>query len=428
MHESFLYYIWQFQYFDKRELQTTDGEALEVLHTGFRNHHAGPDFSNSRVKIGQMVWIGNVEIHVHASEWIQHKHDGDNAYNNVVLHVVWNNDKPVVCRDGSALKTLELKHRVSEQLILQYRKLTNNPETIPCSSFFPQVNSITKLDMFDKAVTTRLEAKANEIGRFLERNNSDWEETAYQLICRNFGFKVNTEPFQQLSRSIPYRVLMKHADKKLHIEALLFGQAGFLEEDSQDDYHALLKREYSILSRKFNLVATRLDKAQWRFLRLRPANFPTTRIAQLASVLGSHKNLFSNILEASAYDSLVALFTTRQSEYWQWHYQFFKIQQNPVPPIGSESINNLIINTVVPLLICYGKTKDAQRYTDQALDILHAVPSEKNSIVELWKKLGVNSKSAFYSQALLELHNNYCIRRRCLDCSIGFAIIQTSEQ
>jgi hypothetical protein len=428
MHESFLYYIWQFQYFDKRDLLTTDGEALEILNTGFRNHHAGPDFSNSRVKIGEMVWIGNVEIHVHASEWLLHKHDRDGAYNNVILHVVWNNDKPIICRDGSPLKTLELKHRVSEQLILQYRKLTNNPETIPCSSFFPQVNSIAKLNMFDKTVATRLETKANEIGRLLERNNNDWEETVYQLICRNFGFKVNPEPFQQLSRSLPYRVLMKHADKQAHVEALLFGQAGFLEEPSQDDYHALLKREYSILSRKFNLAATRLDKAQWRFLRLRPANFPTTRIAQLAAVLGSRKNLFSTILEASTYEDLIAVFSGKQHEYWQWHYQFFKTQARPVPALGVDSMDNLIINTVVPILICYGKAKDLQRYTDQALDILQMVPSEKNSIVELWRRLGVNSKSAFYSQALIELHNNYCLRRRCLDCSIGFAIIQTSER
>ena len=425
MHESFLYYVWQFQYFDKRELQTTDGDTLEILNPGFRNSHAGPDFSNSRVKIGEMVWAGSVEIHVHASDWIQHKHDRDNAYNNVVLHVVWNNDKPIIARDGTPLKTLELKHRVSEQLILQYRKLTNNPEPIPCSSFFPQVNSIAKLDMLDKAVTTRLEMKSNEIGRLLERNNHDWEETAYQLIARNFGFKVNTEPFQQLSRSIPYRVLMKHADKSIHIEALLFGQAGFLEENSQDDYHALLKREYSILSRKFKLTDTRLDKAQWRFLRLRPANFPTTRIAQLASVLASHKNLFSIIIETADYMSLVALFARKPSEYWQRHYQFFKPQSKSVPPLGSDSIDNLIINTVVPLLICYGKKKDAQRYTDQALDLLQAVPSEKNSIVDNWKKLGINCKSAFYSQALIELYNNYCSRRRCLDCSIGFTIIQT---
>jgi hypothetical protein len=427
MRESFLYYIWQFQYFDKTDLITTDGESVEVIHAGFRNPHSGPDFFNGKLRIGSMEWIGNIEIHIYSSEWTHHKHDHDDAYNNVILHVVWSEDKKIVARDGSYLPTLELKNRVSEDLLLQFKKLINNPETIPCSSFFARVNSITKLDMLDKSLTARLEAKAGEINQLLQRNRNDWEETCYQLLCKNFGFKVNTEPFQQLSRALPYRILMKHADKHLQIEALLFGQAGFLEQESKDEYHADLKREYALLSRKFNLESSRLNEAQWRFLRLRPANFPSTRLAQLASLLFHHKNIFSGILSSNSHKHLLELFTSEQSVYWQHHYQFFAPIEKKLPSIGKESIDNIIINSVVPILVAYGKSRGAQHYVDKGIDILQQVPSEKNSIIEIWKQLGVQSKSAFYSQALIELHNNYCLKRRCLDCSIGFSILQPHQ-
>jgi hypothetical protein len=427
MHESFLYYIWQFQYFDKSNLRTTDGETIEIINTGFRNIHSGPDFLNSKLRIGALEWSGNVEIHVQSSDWLQHRHHLDDAYKNVILHVVWNENKKIQSNEGSYLPTLELKHRVSEQLILQFRTLINNPETIPCSSFFAQVNSITKLDMLDKALMNRLESKALEVSAILARNNNDWEETCFQVLCKNFGFKVNTEPFQQLGRSLSYKILLKHADKQLQVEALLFGQAGFLQQDSKDEYHAILKREYSLLSRKFGLEASMMNKVQWRFLRLRPANFPTTRIAQLAAILFHNKNLFSIILEAPSHKCLAEIFAVRQSEYWQRHYQFFSITEGGVPPMGKDSINNIIVNTVVPLLVAFGKAKDDQDYIDKAIDILQHTPAEKNSIVELWTQLGARSESAFYSQALIELHNNYCLKRRCLDCSIGFSILQTAK-
>jgi hypothetical protein len=427
MQESFLYYVWQFQYFDKSDLRTTDGEEIELIHPGFRNTHSGPDFLNSKLRIGAIEWSGNVEIHVQSSDWLQHHHHLDDAYKNVILHVVWNENKKIRSNEGPYLPTLELKHRVSEQLILQFRSLINNPETIPCSSFFAQVNSITKLDMLDKALINRLESKAAEVSAILARNNNDWEETCYHVLCKNFGFKVNTEPFQQLGRSLSYKILMKHADKQLQVEALLFGQAGFLQQESKDEYHAILKREYSLLSRKFSLEASMMNKVQWRFLRLRPANFPTTRITQLAALLFHNKNLFSTILEARSYKGLAEILTVSQSEYWQHHYQFFSITEGRVPPMGKDSVNNIIVNTVVPLLVAFGKAKADQDYIDKAIDILQHTPAEKNSIVELWKQLGARSESAFYSQALIELHNNYCLKRRCMDCSIGFSILQTAK-
>jgi hypothetical protein len=249
MTEAFLHYVWQFQYFDKSELYTTDGELISVFNPGSRNTHAGPDFFNGKVRIGPMEWIGTVEIHINASGWTDHKHDSDDAYENVILHVVWKEDKKIKRKDQSALPTLELKNRVDDKLLLQYKRLINNPEKIPCASSLSDVTQLIKFSMLDKALMHRLETKAIQIQTVLKRNNNDWDETTYQMLCKNFGFKVNADPFVQLGQSLPYKTLLKHADKPAQVEALFFGQAGFLEDESFDEYHQLLKREYALLGK-----------------------------------------------------------------------------------------------------------------------------------------------------------------------------------
>jgi hypothetical protein len=348
MSEAFLHYIWQFQYFDKHELQTTSGDPIQIFNPGNRNSDAGPDFQNARMKIGGMEWIGSAEIHVQASGWIEHKHDRDAAYENVILHVVWKNDKAIERKDGSLLPALELMNRVSAKFFLNYQRLVNSPETIPCARFLTQVQDIIKHDMIDKALMSRLESKSSRIIEILNRNQRDWQETCYQVLARSFGFKVNADPLQQLAQLLPYKVLRKHGDKLLHIEALLFGQAGFLEEENGDEYYSLLKREYNLLRQKYNLSDRRLKKAQWKFLRLRPANFPTIRLAELASLLHSRPSLFSNILEAETYEDLVSIFSAQQSEYWTRHYTFLKDAREPVNFLGASSISTIIINAVVP--------------------------------------------------------------------------------
>jgi hypothetical protein len=424
MQESLLHYIWQFQYLDRSDLQTASGEKIIVFHPGFRNTHAGPDFSNARIMIGDLEWIGSVEIHIYASGWNDHKHDTDPAYENVVLHVVWKNDAAIIRKDQSQLPTFELQGRVEEKLLLSYNDLLLNPETIPCSASINKVHELTRLSMLEKALMTRLENKAGTITKIQHSNKSDWEQTCYQLLCRNFGFKVNADPFQALAESLPYKIIMKHADKLLQIEALLFGQAGFLEEHVEDEYFMLLKREHNLLGRKFNLQDQRLKKSQWKFLRLRPANFPTIRIAQLAGLLYANRNLFSKFIEAKSYPELVNIFSVGQSEYWSHHYLFNKIIESEIPALGKMSIDNIIVNTVVPLMVSYGKATDEQGLVDQAVRILQDVNGEENAIVRKWNALGMKAKSAFDSQALLELHNNYCLRRRCLDCAIGSSLIR----
>lgn len=424
MSESFLHYIWQYQYFTKTDLLTTDGEPLQIFATGNYNTHAGPDFINARIKVGAMQWVGNVEIHIQASAWMLHRHDDDDAYNNVILHVVWKNDKTVVRKDGSVMPTLELRNRVDENLLLRYKRLVNSAEEIPCAAALAGVATIIKYSTLDRCLLSRLETKAGEVHQLRERNKGDWEETTYQLLARNFGFKVNAEPFLQLARQLPYRQLMKHADKPVQVEAMLFGMAGFLDERiEQDAYYRLLQREYNLLKQKFTLASRALHKMQWKFLRLRPANFPTVRLAQFASLLYSRKNIFSQLLESLSFTDIKALFENPPSAYWLTHYNFNKPAQH-VPGLGEYSMYNILINTVVPLFAAYAGFKDDQVYMDRALAILQHIPAESNHIINRWNSIAFTSKTAFDSQALIELYNSFCSRRRCLDCTIGVALLK----
>jgi len=370
-----------------------------------------------------MEWVGSVEIHIYAGGWIEHKHNLDAGYNNVVLHVVWSDDKIVKRSDGSRLPTLELKNRVDEHMLLHFKSLVYSPEPIPCSPKLQDVNALTVFRMLDKVIAERLETKATVVLKMLSRNGNDWEETCYQMLSKNFGFKVNSDPFHQLSLALPYRVLMKHADKLEQVEALLFGQAGFLDEGRDDAYYLLLSREYKILNHKYRLEDRKLNKVQWRFLRMRPANFPTIRIAQLAGLVHMHKKFFSSLMEIESAKGFADYFSVRQSEYWLHHYHFFKEFKKEIDTLGGGSIDNLIINTVVPLLVAYGKAKSDRIYIDRAVFILQHLRGESNSITKQWKDLGMNVRTAFESQAMVGLYNTYCLKRRCLDCNIGSSLI-----
>lgn len=424
MNEAFLHYIWQYQYFNKNDFKSTSGEPVSVLQAGFKNTNAGPDFLNAKIKIGDVVWIGHVEIHVESSEWIAHRHHLDHAYENVILHVVWKENQTILQKDGSKLSTVELKGRVSDDLLLRYRKLVNQPESIPCSHHLAGVNEITKLSMIEKALIERLENKSRAIQDRLQNNQNDWEETAYQLLLKNFGFKINSPAFERLAEILPLRIIQKH-DQLIQVEALLFGQAGFLDEPKHDSYFSLLKREYDFLSKKYSIGDRRMNKSQWKFLRLRPANFPTIRLAQLAALLTNRKNIFSNIVDATSYQDLLQMFSVTQSEYWQTHYRFDYPTDEKLTGIGDTSVYNLLINTAIPLMVAYGKLKDEQRFVDRALEIIQHIPAEENAIVKRWNTQKISAKSAGDSQALIEIFNNYCLKKRCLECNIGFSILST---
>ncbi len=426
MNESFLHYIWQFQYFQKIDLQTSQGEVINIVKQGIHNTDSGPDFSHAKIKIENIEWAGNVEIHVKSSEWYTHKHEQDAAYENVVLHVVWENDKPVYRKDQSLLPTLELKGRVDESLLASYKKLVNNPATIACEKKFSAVDSIVQLSMLDRALMQRLETKSILVTELLQANTGDWEETCYQWLARAFGFKVNSEPFFELAKAVPFKILLKQ-ENILEIEALLFGVAGMLVTKTKDEYITSLFDEYQFLKKKFKLEASELSHTQWKFLRLRPANFPTIRIAQFATILHHHKNIFSQLIEIKNIDEVSQLLSLSQSRYWQKHYRFGKPAKGVVPALGQSSIENIVINTVVPLLVAYGKTKDDQDYIDKAVNLLQQIPGERNTITKGWEEIGLNVKTAFDSQASIELFNNFCKKRQCLNCSIGVAILRPAQ-
>ena len=423
MQEAFLHFIWQYQYFDKNNLCTTKKQQIEIFDQGFLQTNAGPDFSQSRIKISEILWSGNVEIHVKSSAWLQHHHDEDKAYDNVILHVVWENDRDIYRTDGTALPVLELKERIDVMLIDRYEKLISQPTKILCESQYSQVDSLTKLTMWEKALMNRLERKAQEMNTLHNKLGGNWEEVAYRFLFRNFGFKTNAEAFILLAKSIPLKHIHKHANSLLQVEAMLFGQAGFLEKEEGDSYYLQLKGEYSFLAKKYQLETLKMNEYQWKFLRLRPANFPTLRLAQLASILVNLKNVFSTILNTSSFDQLFNLFSQPTSKYWNTHYHFSKISKQKVKKIGEASVENVIINTVVPILVAYGKIYQEQQYVERAIDFLQELRPEINNITTQWKSMDQPVKSAFDSQAGIELHNEFCLRKRCLSCNIGVRLL-----
>jgi hypothetical protein len=276
----------------------------------------------------------------------------------------------------------------------------------------------------EQAVVHRAEQKSEYVNTLLSNSKGDWEETCHQLICRNFGFKINTEGMMQLARVVPYKILLKHINKQEQVEALLFGVAGFLDQAPADEYVNILKREYTVLKAKYSLDSKQMHESQWNLLRLRPSNFPTVRISQLASLLVHRINIFSHILDAVSYDELVKVFQVQQSSYWQTHYVFGKQSEAKVPALGKAGIHHQIINTVVPLLVAYGKVQDDSSFIERSLSLLQTIPGEQNKITKQWKAVGATIRSSFDSQGYIELFNNFCLKRRCLDCAVGSYLVK----
>ena len=422
MTEAFLHYLWQFQQFDKSSLQTEAGDKISVLKTGILNTDAGPDFSHARLQINEIEWAGNVEIHIKSSDWKLHKHQQDEAYNNVILHVVWENDQPIDRNDGSLIPTLELKPITDISLLNTYQYLIDNKAVIPCEEHFAKVSNLSKFAILDKVLAKRLQQKAYIVGKIFEHNNGDWEETAYQLLARNFGFKLNSETFLRLAQNLPLKVLQKHRNNQTQIEAMLFGQAGLINK--VDDYSEKMSYEYDFFATKFSLKTTQLSSHEWKFLRTRPANFPTIRLAQLAKLITQQQSFFSLFTQTVSIENLRNALRIEQSAYWQKHYNFGKLASKELVGLGKDSINNILINTVIPLLACYSEKTDNQELMTRCVIFLEALPAEENHITAIWEGLGMTIKTAFDSQASIELYNNFCTQKRCLECNVGIEILK----
>lgn len=422
MTEAFLHYIWKYKLFYKKELITTEGESLIVIQSGTHNSNAGPDFFNAKIKIGKTTWAGNIEIHIKSSDWNKHQHSKDKAYQNVVLHVVYEADNTIKDTLGNVIPCLELKNCFDPGIYKNYQKLLRAKDWIPCGSKINQVSSIALNHWLERLMIERLERKTKDIFDRLKQNHNNWEETFYQFLSKSFGLKVNNEPFEMLSRSLPLKVLVRHKNKLIELEALLLGQAGFLEKDFKEEYPNELKTTYKHLQKKFKLKP--LAVHQWKFLRLRPANFPTIRLAQLASLIHHSSSMFSKILSSGHYKDIIELFNVKPSAYWLTHYQLDKPSTKKEKNLGTKSIDSLMINTIAPFLFVYGELHGEPSIKNKALQLLQSIPKENNAILDNWSKLGIKVKNAFRSQALLELKNEYCNQKRCLDCAIGYKILQ----
>jgi len=426
MKESILHYVWQNKLFTAHDLKTTDGETLEVIDVGKNNTDAGPDFFNAKIRIGKTLWAGNVEIHTCSSEWHKHNHQSDKAYDSVILHVVLHADREVYRRDGDRIPQLELIY--PKQIDLNYEHLIHVQKWIPCCDRINQVPSIYIQSLESALLTERLEQKMNSIEQLLEDNNQYWEEAFYITLARNFGFGTNSQAFESLAKSLSVSILGKHKDNIVQLEALLFGQAGLLDTDKSDDYTLELKKEYEFLRVKYGLIP--LDGSQWKLLRLRPVNFPHVRIAQFAALIQTSSKLFSKIVDNPDVDYLRELFACEPSSYWKTNYHFSKKSTLCIKKLGTQSINGILINTVVPFLFCYANHKNNVELKSKALNILEEIPAEKNSIITGWHNLGVDAVNAFDSQALLQLKKQYCDDKKCLQCRIGHKVLtlQTTEK
>jgi hypothetical protein len=428
MTERLLHFIWQFQYFNKSELTTSAGEPVQILFAGQYNTNQGPDFSDAKIKIGKTTWAGTVELHIKTSDWKKHNHQSDSNYNNVVLHVVWEDDggsrnsvPANTTEQSSVVPVIELKDRVSKILLQRYEELMNATSFIPCEKSIHTVRDITWKSWKDRLLVERLLRKSKIVETYLQQNNYHWEETFWWLLAKNFGMKVNADAFEAIAKSVSINILAKHKSQIHQLEALLLGQAGLLEGNFTDDYPVMLQKEY-----KFYKNAYRLQPCSSPvfFLRMRPGNFPTIRLAQLAMLIHDSAHLFSKIKEAGSVKSVKEWFDVTANDYWHYHYQFDEISAFKKKKLGASMIDNIIINTIAPVLFAYGNYHNENKYKEKALRWLEETAAEKNAITKGFQQLKIENKTAFDSQALIELKNEYCSKKRCLECGVGNAILK----
>jgi len=417
MTEEFLHYLWKFKLL-KGDLLISNGEKIEIIHQGMHNMDAGPDFINAKVKIGETLWAGNVEIHINASDWYLHQHQNNMAYDNVILHVVYKNDSEVKRKSNEIIPSLVIKEAFDKDLFVRYQDFIYNKNWIPCEKTFKIADHFIVQTWLERLLIERIERKTMEIKAIFISNNNNWEECFYQILAKNFGFKLNAVPFELLANSIPIHILAKHKNSDFQLAALMFGQSGLLNEEYKDIYPQSLFAEYVFLRKKYQLHP--ISGHLWKFLRLRPSNFPTIRISQFSNLIYQSQHLFSKIIEAECIEDIYQLFQISASSYFDNHYLFDEsITVKKQKEIGKASIDLIIINTIIPILFLYAFEKDEKKYQDKALVYLEKIKPEFNSIIKKWISIGYTIDNAFQSQALLELKNNYCDHKKCLQCRIG---------
>ena len=423
--EQLLHYTWKHKLFPLRELRTTDGRLIDVIHPGMHNTNAGPDFSEAKIKIGDAVWIGNVEIHTKVSDWFRHHHDKDKSYENVILHVASDIDCLLHYPNGQEIPQLQLD--VPQHVKENYTELIRNDIHPRCKEVVEKLPQLMIHNWMTSLMLERFEERTKQIFARREALDKDWENTLFVTIARNFGFGLNGEAFETWASSIPMNAVAKHRDNLFQIEAIFFGQAGLLESDLQDEYFIRLQKEYRYLRQKFSL--TPMSPNAWKFLRLRPQNFPYIRLAQLAMLYHEQRlNLSKLINSVSLYD-VSDLLLTHTSDYWKTHYCFggqtSKSRENQ---LSKSSIELIIINSIAPILFAYGKYKTNQHLCDHAFSLWEQLKAENNRITREWASAGVLCDNAADSQALIQLTRNYCQPHNCLRCQFGYEFIKRTPE
>jgi len=428
MQESFLHYVWMFQKFEARALKTTNGDSVTVSKVGFHNTGSGPDFLTSQLSIGGQLWAGNVEIHVKSLDWYVHQHENDANYDNVILHVVWEHDVEIFRNDNSCIPTVELKRLIASATLSNYRELFSKKHAwINCENDFSKVDDFQLKNWLDRLFIERLEQKSNLILKELHNFNNDWEGLLFRLLCKNFGMNINRDAFMSVARSIDFSIVMKCSQRQFDLESLFMGQAGLLGSEIKEGYFLDLQKNYEYIKHKFKLRSHGVIPP--KFFRLRPANFPTIRLSQLASLYAHKKQLFSEVIfdislkdSGKIIDSLYSIFQVSASQYWDTHYNFGLVSAKRKKVLTKKFIDVLLINTIIPLQFCYAKQMGKDN-TEALLRLASAISSEENSIVAKFNRLKPIASNSLESQALLQLKKEYCEKMRCLECSIGNAIL-----
>jgi len=429
MKEEFLHYLWKYSLYDQERLVDNEMNKIIVLDPGQYNRDSGPDFFNSRISVGGTIWAGNIEIHTKSSHFDLHGHQHDPAFNNVILQVVAENDKPVFNSAGEEILTSELSF--DPVYYEKYTLLVNNPYIIACQDSLKKLDPIYLRHWLNSLIIERFQVKSDSILKIFRETGNDWDETFYRLLARYFGFRVNTEPFEMLATAIPFRIIRKHSDNIFQIEALLFGSAGLLEtglfkEALSDEYYLDLIKEYTILEAKYSLQP--IHGWLWKFSRLRPSNFPTIRLSQLAAMLSTAGGLFSRVIEEVDIEEIKKLFEVSASSYWDEHFVFGRKSRSFTKHTGSQAADIFLINSVIPMLFVFGQSRENPDISERALSFLEKLDPEENIIISEWETAGVQAESAFYSQALIQLRNEYCKKRKCLECRIGNKIISQGQK
>jgi hypothetical protein len=426
--EDFLQYLWRYRLFQTHQLKTTTGQPLVILHPGQQNFKAGPDFLNARLNIDNNMWCGHVEIHIRSSDWRRHGHTDDEQYKNVILHAVMIHDEEIFLRTPGDLAVFEMLALIPELQLERYRHWLSSKTWISCERHLKGAQSVLWTAWKDRLLVDRLEKKSEAILKTLEEVGGDWGETFYRKLARNYGFKSNGDAMEILAASLPYKLIQRHKSDPFQILAMLYGQAGMLNEMFSDEFPAALMQEYYFIQKKYQLQP--LDATIWNYGRLRPANFPAIRISQFAAVLCSHDHLLSFFLNNNM-ESFREVFEKPAHSYWNDHYRFDTFVEqpkkgNPKFP-GTETVDNILINTIAVFLFTFGKNKERPDLIETALRILESCKPENNEIIRRWDALGITSEHSADTQSLIQLYGVYCTARRCLHCAIGIQLLKQNE-